>query len=226
MWETTPPAQKIAEATVQIERFTYPDGKIWNDFGRGTCTVSSVRGKLKEERTQTATVPAPSTATSSAPSNAPSTAPSKAPTTPASSQTRPQMVTGVTPASALSASANTDLDKPSAVQIATPATVSHEPVTEEASTEATRRFAPLVAQKKASICTVATTPSGAEVVLDGKKLGVTPMIFVMVKKAQARQLTLTMPGYHSVQYSLFPDGNPVPLTVHLSKEATEQTSGQ
>jgi hypothetical protein len=137
------------------------------------------------------------------------------------------MVTGVTPASALSASAKTESERPApAVTITTPATITHEPVNEEATTEATRRFAPLVAEKKASICTVSTSPAGAEVILDGKKLGQTPMVFVMVKKVQARQLTLTLPGYHSVQYSLFPDGNPVPLTVHLSKEATEQTSGQ
>ena len=226
-WETTPPVQKTLEATVQVERFTYPDGKIWNDFGRGTCTVSSVRGRLKEERPQAASAPAASTTPAQVPpSSASSTAQKAVAAAPA--LTLPQFITGVTPASALATPAKVETPEKAvqAVPITTPATITHEPVNEEATAEGTRRFAPLIAEKKASICTVSTTPAGAEVTLDGKKLGQTPMVFVMVKKVQARQLTLSLPGYHSVQYSLFPDGNPVPLTVHLSKEATAQSAGQ
>jgi len=54
-----------------------------------------------------------------------------------------------------------------------------------------RRYAPLIAEKKASICTVTTTPPGATVSLDGKRLGESPLVFVMLRKDQARQLTLS-----------------------------------
>ena len=44
-------------------------------------------------------------------------------------------------------------------------------VTEEATPEAMRRNAPLIAEKKASVCAITTTPPGATVSIDGKRLG-------------------------------------------------------
>jgi hypothetical protein len=98
-------------------------------------------------------------------------------------------------------------------------------VSEEANPDSTRRYAPLIAEKKASICTVTTTPPGATVSLDGKRLGESPLVFVMLRKDQARQLTLSLPGYHNVEYQLFPDGNPVPLTVRFATK-DDHASGQ
>ena len=96
-------------------------------------------------------------------------------------------------------------------------TAAEEPVIEEATPAAFRRDAPLVSRGKASICTVTSVPSGAEVTLDGKVLGTTPLVFVMIRKPDARNLLISSPGYVSVQYQLYPDGQPVPMTVLLQK---------
>jgi hypothetical protein len=99
-------------------------------------------------------------------------------------------------------------------------------VTEEATPEAMRRNAPLIAEKKASVCAITTTPPGATVAIDGKRLGRSPLVFVLLRKDEVRQVTLSLPGYHTVQYQLWPDGSPISLNIHFAVLSESASAAQ
>jgi hypothetical protein len=73
---------------------------------------------------------------------------------------------------------------------------------------------------QASKCAVITNPPGAEIDIDGNKAGVSPMVFVLLKKGDTpRVITIRMSGYKTVEKSVVPDGKTIPLGLILEKEA-------
>lgn len=75
-----------------------------------------------------------------------------------------------------------------------------------------------VKQGQASRCSVVTAPAGAEVYIDGNKAGVTPFVFVLMKRDQPRILTIKMAGYKTVEKEIVPDGKVIPLGLTLERE--------
>ena len=210
-WQTQPALSGAADTSLQVEKVVFSDGKSWSNASSSLCIVSSNR-QTAADRTSIAATPTPA-------AQQPSSAlplivrGANAPQTPA---------VGATAQPSIQHAATTAVPGPGATS---PATAQDSSVNEEATPDSMRRYAPLIAEKKASICTVTTTPPGATVSLDGKRLGESPLVFVMLRKDQARQLTLSLPGYHNVEYQLFPDGNPVPLTVRFAAK-DDHASGQ
>jgi hypothetical protein len=83
-----------------------------------------------------------------------------------------------------------------------------------------QEMATLVQAGKASKCAVITNPPGAEIDIDGNKAGVSPMVFVLLKKGDtARVITIKMRGYRTVEKAVVPDGNIIPIGLILEKEA-------
>jgi hypothetical protein len=76
----------------------------------------------------------------------------------------------------------------------------------------------LVQKGQASKTAVITTPAGAEVYLDGNKLGVTPVAFVLLKRDNPRVLTIKLAGYKTVEKTLAPDGKNIPIGITLERE--------
>jgi hypothetical protein len=73
---------------------------------------------------------------------------------------------------------------------------------------------------QASKCAVITNPPGAEIYIDGNKAGVSPMVFVLLKKGDTpRVITIRMSGYKTMEKSVVPDGKTIPLGLILEKEA-------
>jgi len=71
----------------------------------------------------------------------------------------------------------------------------------------------------ASVCAVVTTPPGAEIFIDGNKGGVSPMLFVLMKKADTpRIVTIKMSGYKTVEKAYVPDGKTIPIGLLLVKD--------
>jgi hypothetical protein len=76
---------------------------------------------------------------------------------------------------------------------------------------------------QASKCAVITNPPGAEIYVDGNKAGLSPMVFVLLKKGDTpRIVTIKMGGYKTVEKRVIPDGNIIPLGLTLEKEPQEQ----
>ena len=75
----------------------------------------------------------------------------------------------------------------------------------------------LVKQGKASRCAVITVPAGAEVDIDGNKMGVTPVAFTLVQRDVPRIVTIKMDGYKTVEEQIVPDGKVVPMSVQLER---------
>lgn len=81
-----------------------------------------------------------------------------------------------------------------------------------------QELADAVKAGKASRCAVITTPVGAEVFIDGNKAGVTPIAFVLMKRAAPRTITVKMGGYKTVERKYDPDGKTIPIGLTLEKE--------
>ncbi len=78
--------------------------------------------------------------------------------------------------------------------------------------------AELVQKGQASKTAIITSPAGAEVFLDGNKLGVTPVVFVLLKRDNPRILTIKLAGYKAVEKTFVPDGKNIPVSIILEKE--------
>jgi PEGA domain len=82
-------------------------------------------------------------------------------------------------------------------------------------------LAELVGKGEASRCAVITSPAGAEIETDGNKLGVSPLVFVLLKHGNTpRVVTIKMKGYKTAEKSFIPDGKTIPIGLTLEAEAT------
>lgn len=71
---------------------------------------------------------------------------------------------------------------------------------------------------QASRCVVVTVPPGAEVAIDGRRAGVSPVAFMLLKRGDTpRVLTIMLDGYKSMEESIVPDGKPISVAVTLEK---------
>jgi hypothetical protein len=71
---------------------------------------------------------------------------------------------------------------------------------------------------RASRCAIITTPVGAEVFIDGNKLGITPIVTNLMKREAPRTITVKMAGYKTFEKQVEPDGKVIPLALTLEKE--------
>ena len=69
--------------------------------------------------------------------------------------------------------------------------------------------AQLIQNGQASKTAVITSPAGAEVYIDGNKGGVTPLVFVLIKRDAPRTITIKLAGYKTVEQTYVPDGKPI-----------------
>jgi hypothetical protein len=79
--------------------------------------------------------------------------------------------------------------------------------------------AQLIQKGHASICAVVTVPPGAEIEVDGKRPGISPVAFVLLKQGDTpRKVTIKMTGYTTVEKSVVPDGRAIPIGLALEKQ--------
>lgn len=72
---------------------------------------------------------------------------------------------------------------------------------------------------KASRCVIASVPAGADIYLDGLKVGVAPIVFVLLKRGDApRVIEIRMAGYRPIEKQVVPDGEPIILGLDLEKQ--------
>jgi len=212
-WHTDSPFPGDADTFLQVDKIVFADGKVWSDGGHGRCSVSASR-QTTDSTSQLAS-------TSALAVRQPNPA-------------LPLIVQGPAATPVPAAATQDSIQPTSAAVISRPvkpmATIisadSIASVTEEATPEAMRRNAPLIAEKKASVCAITTTPPGATVAIDGKRLGKSPLVFVLLRKDEVRQVTLSLPGYHTVQYQLWPDGSPISLNIHFAVLSESASAAQ
>lgn len=85
--------------------------------------------------------------------------------------------------------------------------------------ETPKELAKMVKKGLASRCAVITTPAGAEVSIDGRQLGISPLAFVLARHGDTpRTITIRLNGYKILEKKLVPDGQVIPLAVTLEKE--------
>ncbi len=108
--------------------------------------------------------------------------------------------------------ANSEAAKSSPAQAAAMANVGH--------TQSPEELAQLVQSGQASRCAVVTMPPGAEVYVDGNRLGLSPVAFVLLKQKQTpRTITVKMAGYKTVDKNFVPDGKTIPIALTLEKDS-------
>ena len=78
-----------------------------------------------------------------------------------------------------------------------------------------QEMARLIEAGQASKTAIITRPEGAEVYIDGNKAGVTPLVFVLIKRDNPRILTIKLAGHKTVELTLKPDGKYIPLAISL-----------
>ena len=72
---------------------------------------------------------------------------------------------------------------------------------------------------KASRCVIITEPPGAEIYIDGLKMGKSPNVFALVRHGDTpRRVEIRMSGYRVIEKRVVPDGNTVILEVSLEKQ--------
>ena len=81
-----------------------------------------------------------------------------------------------------------------------------------------QEMARLIEKGQASKVEIITSLAGAEVYIDGNKAGATPLEFVLIKRDNPRALTIKLPGYKTVEKTLVPDGNNIPITIVLESQ--------
>lgn len=107
--------------------------------------------------------------------------------------------------------ANSEAGKTSSAAAANLAETGHIPTEEE--------MAAKVLTGDASKCAVITNPAGAEIDIDGNKAGVSPMVFMLLRKGDTpRVITIKMSGYKTVEKRVVPDGKNIPIGVTLETE--------
>lgn len=80
-------------------------------------------------------------------------------------------------------------------------------------------LAELIRSGKASKCVIVTEPTAAEIYIDGLKAGVTPLVFVLLKKGDApRTVEIRMNGYRTIEKHLVPDGQLISISSNLEKQ--------
>lgn len=79
-------------------------------------------------------------------------------------------------------------------------------------------LADLVSRGEASFCIVSTSPTGAEVYLDGKQMGVSELVFCMLKSETPRTITIKMDGYKTLEGQCDPNGRTVVIAGALEKQ--------
>jgi len=212
-WHTDPPLPVDAETVLQVDKIVFADGIVWSDGGHGMCSISANR-QATDNASQLVSSLAPSVQqpNPALPLFVKGSARTQDPATTTEGSIRP------------SSAAATLL--PGGPTTATVSATSNASVTEEATPEAMRRNAPFIAEKKASVCAITTTPPGATASIDGKRLGESPLVFVLLRKDEARHLNLSLPGYQPVQYQLWPDGSPVSLNVHFAATGERVSASQ
>jgi PEGA domain len=77
--------------------------------------------------------------------------------------------------------------------------------------------AKMVKEGTGSLTFISSTPSGADILLDGKLFLHTPARFLMEKRSAARTLMVTMAGYKPYEQKVDVNGQPVILSVKLEK---------
>jgi hypothetical protein len=106
---------------------------------------------------------------------------------------------------------NSEAAKGSPAAAASVANVGHVPTPQE--------LEELVKKGQASKCAVVTVPAGAEVEIDGNKLGVSPIAFVLLKQGDTpRTVTIKMSGYKTIEKKVVPDGKIIPIGLTLEKQ--------
>jgi PEGA domain len=82
-----------------------------------------------------------------------------------------------------------------------------------------QEVAQMVQSGLASWCEVNTAPSGAEIYVDGKTVGVAPIAFVLLKHGDTpRIITIKMDGYKTIERQVIPEGNTIPLVLTLETQ--------
>ena len=72
---------------------------------------------------------------------------------------------------------------------------------------------------QASKCAVVTNPPGADIYVDGNKAGISPIVFVLLRKGDSpRVITIKMVGYKTVEKKVIPDGKIIPLGLTLDRD--------
>lgn len=85
--------------------------------------------------------------------------------------------------------------------------------------QTTLEQAQLIQKGQASICAVVTVPPGAEIEVDGRRAGVAPLAFVVLKRGDTpRQVTIRMSGYKTDEEAVVPDGKAIPIGLALEKQ--------
>ena len=127
-------------------------------------------------------------------------------------ESRPAPAPALSDAMKQSIEANSEASKSSPAAAASMADVGHIQTPEE--------MAALVQEGKASKCAIITTPPGAEIDIDGNKAGVSPLVFVLLKKGDTpRTITIKLAGYRTVVQSVVPDVKTIPIGLALEKTA-------
>ena len=212
-WHADPPLPGDAETFLQVDKIVFADGNVWSDGGHGMCSVSASR-----QATDNTSQLASTLATAVQQPNPALPLIVQGPARTQGPATAPQGSIQPSPAAAI--------PQPGGPTTATVSATSNASVTEEATPEAMRRNAPLIAEKKASVCAITTTPPGATVSIDGKRLGESPLVFVLLRKDEVRHVTLSLPGYQTVEYQLWPDGSPVSLNIHFAASGERASVAQ
>ncbi len=76
---------------------------------------------------------------------------------------------------------------------------------------------------QASACFILTTPAGAEIDIDGKKFGKSPIGFYLVRHGDAfRVVTVKKDGYVTVERRVLPDGKEIPLGLRLEPQNPQE----
>lgn len=77
----------------------------------------------------------------------------------------------------------------------------------------------MVLNHLASFCAVYTAPSGAEVYVDGMKVGVAPITFVLLRQGDTpRIIAIKRGGYKTIERQVIPDGTTIPLELTLETQ--------
>lgn len=77
----------------------------------------------------------------------------------------------------------------------------------------------LIKNGQASRCLVVTSPAGAEIDVDGRHAGNTPMAFILGRHPDGdRVITIRLAGYDAIQKRVSPDGHDITLNLTLEPE--------
>jgi hypothetical protein len=72
---------------------------------------------------------------------------------------------------------------------------------------------------QASLCLIVTTPTGAEIYIDGNSSGKTPQGFKLMRHGDTpRVIAIKMEGYVTVEKSFIPDGTDIAIRLDLEKK--------